>query len=140
MKPPVEAPTSRQRRPLDVEPELLQRVGELDPAARDEARRLVDRDLDVGIDELAGLLRALAARADAHLPRHHGRSGAGARLEQAALGQEGVKAHAGHGAQRYLGCAKRPGIDEAVICRSSRSGHGPVSLAEALGGASNALS
>ena len=45
----------------DVEPELRQRVGELDPATRDEARRLVDRDLDVRIDELARLLRALAA-------------------------------------------------------------------------------
>ena len=38
VKPPVEAPTSRQRRPAASTPERVERVGELDPAARDEAR------------------------------------------------------------------------------------------------------
>ena len=81
--------------------EVLERVGELDPAARDEARRLVDGDDDVRRDELPGFLRALAVSAEPHLARHDRRRRARARLEQAALGQEGVKPDAGHEPQRY---------------------------------------
>ena len=51
---------------------------------------------DVRIDHLAGLLGAPAGVADPHLARHHGRGRARARLEEAALGQEGVEPDAGH--------------------------------------------
>jgi hypothetical protein len=85
----------------DVDREVLERVGELDAAARDEARRLVDGHDDVGRHELPRLLGARAVSAEPHLTRHHRRGGTGARLEQAALGQEGVKPDAGHGGQRY---------------------------------------
>ena len=77
MKPPVEAPTSRQSRPADVDPERVERVLELDPAARDEARRLVDDQLGVVGDQLAGLaarpgrrapMRTRPARTDSAAP------------------------------------------------------------------------
>ena len=61
MKPPVEAPTSRHAAPGGSTPVRAERVGELDAAARDEPRALVDGDHDVLGHELAGLGRALAA-------------------------------------------------------------------------------
>ena len=97
MKPPVEAPTSRQRRPAGIDAGRGQRVGELDTAARDEPRALVDRDHDVLGDHLARLGRALAAAAaQAHLAGHDRRRRARARGEQPALGEQGVEAELGH--------------------------------------------
>jgi hypothetical protein len=72
--------------PRRIEAERRQRVGELQPATRDETRTLVDGDRDSRIDELAWLLRALAVGAEANLAGHDGRSGARARREQAAFG------------------------------------------------------
>ena len=56
-----------------IKTEGSERVRELHAAPRDEAGALVDRELDRGIDELAGLLRPLAVAADANLPGHDGR-------------------------------------------------------------------
>ena len=38
-----------------VDPQRVERVAQLDPAARDVRRRRVDAELDVGLDQLAGL-------------------------------------------------------------------------------------
>ena len=96
MKPPVEAPTSSARRPADGRSQRVERVRELDAAARDVRRRAVDLELDLRVDELARLLRAAPAGAEVHLARDDGRGRARARLEQPALRQQGVQAHAGH--------------------------------------------
>ena len=53
MKPPVEAPTSRQSRPATSMPSASRRVLQLDPAARDVARRRVDDQLGLRLDQLA---------------------------------------------------------------------------------------
>ena len=83
--------------PGGVDARRVERVGELDPAARDEARALVDGHLDVLGDDLARLGRALAAAAaQAHLAGHDRRRGAGARGEEPALGEQGVEAELGH--------------------------------------------
>ena len=74
----------------------VERVGELHAAARDVRRRAVDLELDLGVDQLARLLGAAAAGAEVHLAGDHGRGGARSRLEQPALRQQGVQAHAGH--------------------------------------------
>ena len=97
MKPPVEAPTSSAWRPPTSSAQGVERVGELDAAARDVGRRPGDVELDLGVDELAWLLRPPAARPEVDLAGDHGGRGARAGLEQAALRQQGVQAHAGHG-------------------------------------------
>ena len=90
--PDVQAPA-----PGDVDARRLQRVGELDPPARDEARALVDGQLDVLGHELAGLGGAIAvAAAQPDLAGHDRRRGAGARGEEPALGEQGVEADLGH--------------------------------------------
>ena len=106
----VEAPA-----PGGVDAGRLERVGELDPAARDEARALVDGELDVLGDELAGLGRALAvAAAQPHLAGHDRRRRAGARREEPALGEQRVEAELGHrtGRERYRWAVKAPYRDE----------------------------
>ena len=52
----------------DGEPERVERVGELDPAAGDVGRRAVDGQLDRGVDHLPGLLRAAVARIEETCP------------------------------------------------------------------------
>ena len=79
-----------------VEAEPREGVRELDPPAGHVARALVDGDLGVIGHELTGLLGARTVAAEAHLAREHGSSGAGSRLEQAALGQERVEPALGH--------------------------------------------
>ena len=96
MKPPVEAPTSRQRRPAGSSPSASSALRSLIAAARDVGRRRVDAELDVGLDELARLRGARVARAEAHLARHHRGRGARAGREQPALRQQGVEADPGH--------------------------------------------
>ena len=96
MKPPVEAPTSSACRPATSTPERVERVGELDPAARDERRRRGDVELDVRGDELPRLLRPAAARPEVHVAGDHRRGGTRAGGEQAALRQQGVEPHARH--------------------------------------------
>ena len=92
MKPPVEAPTSRQSRPATSIAERLERVLELDPAARDEARAGVDEQVRLGLDQLARPQRDRAVAADPDLARPHGAGGGRARREQPALGQNRVYA------------------------------------------------
>ncbi len=80
----------------DVEPQRVQRVGELHAAARDEARLLVDGDDHVGLDHLAGLGRAPALVAHQHLAGQDGRGGACAGVEQPAIGEQCVEADLRH--------------------------------------------
>ena len=56
MKPPVEAPTSRQREPVDVDPEVVEGMLELEAAAGDVPRPLA-------IDEELHVIGSRAARA-----------------------------------------------------------------------------
>ena len=72
----------------DVDAERVERVGELDPAARDELRRRGDVELDVLGDELAGLLRPPPPGAEMHIAGDHRGRGARARREQPSLGEE----------------------------------------------------
>ena len=90
----------------DVDLQRVERVGELDAAARDVGRRAVDVELDLRVDELPGLLRPAPSRAEVDLPRDHGGGGAGPRLEEPAFRQKGVQAHAGHGHERYRAALK----------------------------------
>ena len=87
-----------------VEPERVERVAQLDAAARDVGRRRVDAELDVGRDELARLGGARVTRPEADLAGHHRRGGAGAGREQPALRQQGVEADPGHRGNA-TGCA-----------------------------------
>jgi isocitrate dehydrogenase len=61
------------------------------PATRYEARAIRDLDGDVVGHHLAWLLGASAIAPQANVAREHGGRGARARLEQAALGQDGVE-------------------------------------------------
>ena len=96
MKPPVEAPTSSARRPSTATSRRVERVGQLDPAARDVRRRRVDGELHVVGDQLAGLVGPPAPGAEQHLARHHRGGRARARLEEPALGEQGVEADLRH--------------------------------------------
>ena len=90
--------------PRRVEPESVQRVAQLDAAARDVGRRRVDAELDVGLDELARLGGARVARPEADMTGHDRRRGARAGRKQPALRQQGVEADPGH-ARNATGCA-----------------------------------
>jgi hypothetical protein len=91
----VEAPT-----PGDVEAERVERVGELDAAARDVRRRRVDGDLHVLGHQLPRLGRAGAPGTDVHVPGQHRRGSPRPGREQATLSQQAVEADPGHGATR----------------------------------------
>ena len=87
----------------DVDPERLERVLELDPAARDEPGRLGHQQLGVLGDELARLQRQRPVVADPHPPGAHRLGGAGPRGGEPALGEQGVdplSAHAADGSGR----------------------------------------
>ncbi len=96
MKPPVEAPTSRARRPSHVNLQAFERIGELDRTARDERWRLHDLDLDVLADQLPRLLRPATVGGQQDVAREDRRRGAGPRREDAALRKQAVKANAIH--------------------------------------------
>ncbi len=90
--------------PGGVDPCGRQRVGQLAPAAGDELRCLVDRDVDVVGHELPGLLRAAAIRAQPHLARDDRRGRAAARGKDPAPGQQGIEPDLrglGHRAEPY---------------------------------------
>ena len=93
MKPPVEAPTSRQTRPVGIDPERVERGRELVPAAADVRIGRVHADRRRGIHEVAGL--AVEPRRVAlphpHLAGHHERLRAAARLGQPALDEQLVE-------------------------------------------------
>ena len=99
MKPPVDAPTSAQFAAGDVDPERVERVLQLLPAARDEAWRPLDLELDVVGDLLAGLV------VPDDEPGEHERLCLGARLRETALDQEDVEPLLRHAASRRNRCA-----------------------------------
>ena len=79
---------------LDLDAEGRQRALELLTAARGVARPCAHLDLDVRRNEHAGLRGDGSLRADPHLAGHHRRSGAAARVEDPALGQQRVESAA----------------------------------------------
>ena len=91
MNPPVDAPASRQQPIGRVEPERVERVRELLPAARDEPRLVGHLDRDVVGNHLAGLVGGPALVAQANIAREDGGRGASAGLEETALGQDGIE-------------------------------------------------
>ena len=97
MKPPVEAPTSSARRPADVQPERVERVGELDAAARD-VRRRARRPPARRPRPPAGPAWPPGERPgpDVHVAGEHRRGGTRAGREQAALRQQAVEPDPGH--------------------------------------------
>ena len=68
VKPPVEAPTSRQSRPATAIPSSSSAFCELDPAARNEARGRLDDQLVPSSDQLARLQREGPSRPMRTLP------------------------------------------------------------------------
>ena len=82
--------------PLDRNAERGQGVLQLDAAARDVPRRRVDGHLHRGVHELARLRRTPPVGSQADLAGEHGGSRAGARLEEAALGEQAVEPDTGH--------------------------------------------
>ncbi len=62
--------------PVHGHPEGVERVRQLDAAARDERRLAVDVELDLGVHELPGLVGAAAARAQVDVAGQHRRRGA----------------------------------------------------------------
>ena len=85
MKPPVEAPTSRQSLPAGSTRQQLERVGELLAAARDEPRRPLDLERDRLVELGAGLVVARHEAGD------HERLRLAARLREAALHEQHVE-------------------------------------------------
>ena len=76
--------------PFDVDAERVERVFELDAAARDEARPRVDDQRRLGLDQLARPQRDRAVLADPNLAGPHRARRGRARGEQAPLGQNRV--------------------------------------------------
>ncbi len=76
----------------DLDRERLERVLELDPAARDEARAGVDEELGPGLDQLARPQGDRAVGAEPDLTCAHGAGGGAARGKDAALGENRVYA------------------------------------------------
>ena len=90
MKPPVEAPTSRQSRPATSIAERLQRVLQLGAAAGDVARPGVDDQLRLGLDQLARAQGDRPVAADPDFAGPHRARRRRARREQPPLGQNRV--------------------------------------------------
>ena len=82
--------------PLDLDRELVERVLQLDPAARDELLALLHHQLGVLVDQLARLLHGRSVPPEPHPAGAHGRRGGGPRRRQPALGEQGVGAATGH--------------------------------------------
>ena len=93
MKPPVDAPTSRQTRPARSIAERVERGRELVAPAADVRLRRRDLDRRRGIDEVAGLAVEAGAVALPHpdLAGEHERLGAAARLDQPAIDEQLVE-------------------------------------------------
>jgi hypothetical protein len=86
--------------PLDRHAQGIERVRELDPAARHVFGGSVDAQLHVLVHHLPGLRRPGPPGAQVHLAGDHGRRGAGPRREQPTVRQQAVEADPGHGATR----------------------------------------
>ncbi len=86
--------------PRDVDRQRVERVGELDAAARDELGRSVDAELDVVLHKLPRLGRSGAPGTEVHLACEHRRGGPRTRGEQPTVRQQAVEADPGHGAKR----------------------------------------
>ena len=114
MKPPVEAPTSTQSRPDDVDVECVERVLQLLATARDEARWALDLELGVVRDLLTRLV----------VPRdesgEHERLRLRARLGEPALDEEHVEAlPLRHAAPRKAFCADQ-GLSATSVTIAAR--------------------
>ena len=84
----------------DVERQRVERVRQLDPAARDIRRRCVDLDLHVIGHQLSRFGCPRAPGTEMHVPGEHRRGGTRAGRKQATLRQQAVEADSGHGATR----------------------------------------
>ena len=133
MKPPVDAPTSRQTRPR-VDLERIEGGGKLVAAARDVwvADEVHRRPW---IDEIAGLPvpSRCVPLADAHLAGQHERLRTSARLDQAALDEELVELDAGPLRRRRAHpaiVAQRPSprLDSATAGAARGRTHVPAAL------------
>ena len=91
MKPPVEAPTSRQSRPLGSTPVASSALASFSPPRETYRAALRDRELDVLVQLLAGL------RVPRHEPGEDERLRLGAALRQPTLDEQDVQALLGHG-------------------------------------------
>ena len=106
VKPPVEAPTSRQARPRGIELEGVERGGELEAAARGPGMGRARLDPRVLGERVGGLAHFLAVGADQ--PGGDRRLRARAAGEEAAFDEQkiGALAHAGQGEGASLPCAE----------------------------------
>ena len=91
MKPPVEAPTSRQSRPLGSTPVAPSAFASFSPPRETYRAALRDHELDVLVQLLAGL------RVPRHEPGEDERLGLRAALRQPTLDEQDVEALLAHG-------------------------------------------
>ena len=105
----------------------VERVGELDPAARHEGRRRRRPPTSTSsATSWPGLSTRRRSWPSHHLAGQHGRGGTAARREEPALGQQGVEADLRHGGEPYrphvgaLGGAAQPQRPRPA-CRRGRS-------------------
>ena len=104
MKPPVEAPTSRQSSPATSRSERVERVLELDPAARDDtAAARLRIELGVLGDSCPGLVALGPSRPIRTRPARTDSRRARARAGEPALGEQGVDAALRHARTVPLG-------------------------------------
>ena len=93
--------------PRDVDAERVERVVELDPAPGDEARALLEPEVGLGVDQLAGAQRDRPVLADPDLAGADRAGGRGARRKEAPLGQNRVYPRLGADSPRRNGTAVR---------------------------------
>ena len=96
-----------------IDPEGVEGIGQLGAATRDERRPLGHGQVHVVGYELARLLGTEAVPAKADVSRQHGGSSPGARLVQAALGEQGVQAALCH--RRSVSASAARAGDASVI-------------------------
>ena len=134
MKPPVDAPTSSAVRPVGVDPEGVERRGQLVAAPADVRLRLRDLERRGRIDRVAGLVvqpRGIAV-ADADLAGQDQRLGSSARVHQPTLDEQLVEADAlrpgawrSHGSRPYRGTARSPWTQPARAVSAAPAGRSP---------------
>ena len=95
MKPPVEAPTSRQSRPATSMPSAAIALSSLIPPRETKRGALLDAEIGLGIDQLAGPQRDRPVLADPDLAGPDRAGGGRARRKEAPLGQNRVYSRLG---------------------------------------------